>query len=320
MYIQLTNRKKMDYFERINMTIIKDLISKDFEDSMLKEKISNNNLYNDMYNKKVSIEIANNIVKENEENIKIFINSYNKTVENLSRSLLFIEHMDETLIQRVYNVVDDVLYIEFDYGHIDISIKESKNNNKDDILKDLEITVIQNNSTLFHLNKNFSKGIEYKYNPQVVSLPEYKIDLNEYLKVGFKEQSSATLVQAILHENIVLPLEKFMKKEQKFGIRFLNDSPNGKIISFMFNEYREEVRKLVNEKGSEHKNAGMLNGLIKKEQFSEEFKNKYNEKIKKISENVRSVQNDTYRDQQFSFEEEKKTKSQTKKLFGFLKK
>lgn len=318
MYIQLTNREHMDYFERINMTIIKDLISKDCEDSMVKEKISHNNIYNDMYNKKVSIEIANNIVKENEENIKTFINSYNKTVENLSRSLLFIEHMDETLIQRVYNVVDNVLYIELDYGHLDISIKESKNNNKDDMLKEMEITIIQNNSPLFRLNKNEYRGIEYKYNPQIVGLPEYKIDDNEYLKVGFKEQSSATLVQAILHEKIVLPLERFMKKEQKIGIRFFDENPNGKIILFMLDEYRKEVTRLVDEKGSEQKNPGMLNGLIKKEQFSQDFINKYQEKVKRISEILK--QDDNVNNKQFSFEEEKKPKSQTKKLFGFLKK
>lgn len=319
------------YHERINMNIIKDLIKNEVESSMLKENVSNFD---------ASTVLAENIIQENENDIKSFISTYNKTVDNLFTSIRFIENMDEDLIENVF-LKNDNLHIELDFNNLDLIMIESPvnvaNKKNKEILERAapEVTVMQNNEILFHLENNLKKGTEYKYNPKVLGLPAYKIGNHDYLteasdikngifddkqniKKTFKEESSQSLIQAILHEKIISPLEAFMKNEKEVNLKFFKENKNAIIIPFMFDEYKKEIGRVLAEKNPDpSKTFRPLKNLIKKDEYSKDFITKYTKRLKKVSEALGEPKDGT---NSLLISEEYKAQRTIKRSFGLTRK
>lgn len=319
------------YHEKINRDLIKELIKNEVESSMLKENVSNFDASN---------VLAENIIQENEHEIKIFMNTYNKTVDNLFTSIKFIENMDEDLIENVFTKNDN-LHIELDINNLDLIMIESPINIANKKNKEMleraapEVTVMQNNEVLFHSKNNFYNGVEYKYNPKVLGLPAYKIGNHEHLtenaesknqvfdekqkiRKSFKEESSKSLVQAILHEQIILPLESFMKNYKEVNLKFFKENKNAIIIPFMFEEYKKEVGKLLSEKNPDpDKTFKPLKNLIKKDQYSKDFISKYNKRLKKVSEALDGKKEEN---SPLLISEEYKAQRTIKRSFGLTRK
>lgn len=344
------NEKKMSepkYNEKLNMTIVKEAITKDIENSLIKEEVSNNIAYNDIYNKKISNEIVTTLLKENETLIKNFIGNYNKTVENLFQSLQMVENIKDNWIKSVYVDSNDNLHIGFEFENLELVLSESpKNLSRPDFKEKLEryepeVSVFQNGVELFKIENIYGKKIIYEYNPKAAALEAYKLDDKEYpintrrlftnyyeknvlmeyngdLESRFKSKNATTALQAVLHEQFITPLENFINKEKNLDLGFFHDLKMKYTITLMFDEYKKEVKRLSSE--------APLTKLLDREDFSVDMKSLFQEKIRKMAELNEKDKNLSESKVELTASNEKKNtnenevKNKSKGFLGYFKK
>lgn len=335
------------YNEKLNMNIAKDAIIKDVENSLIKENVSTNIAYNDLYNKKIFNEIVSTLLKENETLIKNFIGTYNKTVENLFQSLQMVENIKDSWIKSVHVDSNDNLHIGFEFENLELVLSESpKNLSRPDFREKLEryepeVSVFQNGVELFKIENIYGKKIIYEYNPKAAGLEAYKLDDKEYpintrrlftnyyeknvlmeyngdLESRFKSKNATTALQAVLHEEFIAPLENFINKEKKLDLGFFHDLKLKHTITLMFDEYKQEVKRLSSETP--------LTRLLNKEDFSQEFIKLIQEKSRKMAElnekekNLSELKVESTASNEKKNTNENEVKNKSKGFLGYFKK
>lgn len=320
----------MDYFEKINMNIITDLVSNEVKSSLVKEKFFKNNVYNDVYAEKVANEVIDSMIKDNYSYLRKFINSYNTTVKQVFDTLQFVEGIQDSWISNICEK-DRSIEISFNFNEdIKLIIKNSNvsysfsvslfSSESGDYSPDMSI--YRNGVLVFEIremNLNYGRNLEYKYNPTIAKLESYKIGELEYPveKYGsynkyeraesvfekIKDNSSLIELQRILHNLIIEPLEYAIERKN-IGIDLINKNPLGGLIKYKFEAYRKEVLRLTQN--------SPITQLIPVDQLSEEFV----EDFKYLTEQLREGKEIKPKQEI----KEKKKNDSTKKIFGFLRK
>lgn len=264
----------MKFTEILTLNDIRKVIKDEVEKTIITKDVSSNNTFSAIYKDKVSQDISDKLIKDNESFVEGFIIDYNNKKENITKYFNFIRKVNESSIKNI-SVDGEKIYIDLG-NNVKLVLTESEDNLRNPNFTDNfdrhppTISVFLFKEKMFDLKKAYTrnlKGLEEIYKLDNINIGIKENEINKFLEDNqyVAQVDPKTALINILDENIINPLKEDLKNET-LEVELLKMSTKSIFMLMFFDEYKNQVKKITNEKP--------LTQLIQLDELGEELLNK----------------------------------------------